>query len=322
MVEMNLITAVNNALHLEMQNDQDMVVLGEDVGVDGGVFRATQGLLKKFGEKRVMDTPLAESGIIGVSVGMAAFGLTPVPEIQFSAFLHMGFGQLVNHAARIRARSRGRFTCPMTVRTPYGGGIRALELHSESFEAFYVHAPGLKVVIPSGPYDAKGLLTSSIRDPDPVVFMEPSRIYRAVKEEVPEKSYTVPLGKANVVKQGGQLTLISWGSMLQQSKIALKYTDVDVELIDLRSLNPLDEETILASVKKTGRVVIVQEAPKTGGFGSELTRRILEKAMLNLQAPVGLVAGFDVPFPLYKLENHALPSVNRIVGKIEETAKY
>lgn len=322
MAEMNLVKAINSAFHCEMANDEDVVVLGEDVGADGGVFRATQGLLAKFGEKRVMDTPLAESGIIGVSVGMAAFGLRPVPEIQFAAFLQMGFGQLVNHAARIRARSRGRFNCPMTVRTPYGGGIRALELHSESLEAVYAHVPGLKVVIPSGPYDAKGLLISSIRDNDPVVFMEPSRIYRAVKEDVPEETYTVPLGEAKIVEEGDDVTVISWGSMLQQAKFALKHLTASVELIDVRTIKPLDEKTIIDSAKKTGRVVVVQEAPRTAGFGSEIISRINEKALLNLEAPVGLAAGFDVPFPLSKLENYYLPNAKAIAKKINETLQY
>src|SRR3989338_6239941 len=270
MVEMNLVQAVNSGLRCAMADDNRVVVLGEDVGVDGGVFRATEGLLKQFGRQRVMDTPLAESAIIGVSIGMAAAGLRPVPEIQFSGFLYMAFAQLANHAARIRSRSRGSFTCPLVIRTPYGGGIRALEHHSESMEAIYAHVPGLKVVIPSSPYDAKGLLMSAIKDNNPVIFMEPSRLYRAAKGDVPENSYTVPLGKANVAKQGSQVTVISWGSMLQQANLALAHTDVDVELIDLRTIKPLDVEAIITSVKKTGRCVVVQEAPRTGGLASEI----------------------------------------------------
>lgn len=305
-----------------LADDARVVVLGEDVGVDGGVFRATEGLLKQFGGQRVVDTPLAESAIIGVSIGMAAAGLRPVPEIQFSGFLYMAFAQLINHAARIRTRSRGSFTCPLVVRTPYSGGIRALEHHSESLEAIYVHTPGLKVVIPSSPYDAKGLLISAIKDDNPVVFMEPSRLYRAVKEDVPEGSYTVPLGKAKVVRAGSQVTVISWGSMLQQAKLALAHTSVDVELIDLRTLKPLDADTIIASVKKTGRCVVVQEAPRTGGLSSEIIAQINDSALSSLQAPVIRVAGFDTIFPLYKLEDHYLPSIERIVAAIETAASF
>ena len=322
MAEMNLIQAVNSGLKCALADDARVVVLGEDVGVDGGVFRATEGLLKKFGSKRVIDTPLAESAIIGVSIGMAAAGLRPVPEIQFSGFLYMAFAQLINHAARIRTRSRGSFACPLVVRTPYSGGIRALEHHSESMEAIYVHAPGLKVVIPSSPYDAKGLLISAIKGNDPVVFMEPSRLYRAVKEDVPEQSYTVPLGKAKVVRAGSQVTVISWGSMLQQAKLALAHTNVDVELIDLRTLKPLDIDTVIASVKKTGRCVVVQEAPRTGGFSSEIIAQINDRALSSLQAPVIRVTGFDTVFPLYKLEDHYLPSIERIVAAIETAAGY
>ncbi len=322
MAEMNLVQAVNSGLKCAMSDDESVVVLGEDVGVDGGVFRATEGLLKQFGKNRVMDTPLAESGIIGVCIGMAVAGLRPVPEIQFSGFLYMAFDQLINHAARIRTRSRGSLTCPMVVRTPYGGGIRALEHHSESMEALYAHIPGLKVVIPSSPYDAKGLLISAIKDNDPVIFMEPSRLYRAVKEEVPEGSYTVPLGKAKVVKGGNAVTVISWGSMLQQTKLAIGHTDVDVELIDLRTLKPLDVDAIVTSVKKTGRCVVVQEAPRTGGLASEIIALINEHALGSLQAPVARVTGFDTVFPLYKLEEHYLPSAERIVNAIEATVNY
>lgn len=319
---MNLVQAVNSGLKCAMADDEKVVVLGEDVGLDGGVFRACEGLLKQFGPKRVMDTPLAESGIIGVSAGMAVAGLKPVPEIQFSGFLYMALGQLINHVSRIRNRSRGAFTCPVIIRTPYGGGIRALEHHSESMEAIYVHTPGLKVVIPSSPYDAKGLLISAINGNDPVVFMEPSRLYRAVKGEVPEGSYVVPLGKASIVRQGSAVTVISWGSMLQQAKLALAHTDVDVELIDLRTIKPLDVDTIISSVKKTGRCVVVQEAPKTGGVASEIIALINEHALLSLHAPVMRVAGFDTAFPLFKLEDHYLPSIERIVAAIETVAGY
>jgi len=319
---MNLVQAVNSGLKCAMADDEKVVVLGEDVGLDGGVFRACEGLLKQFGPKRVMDTPLAESGIIGVSAGMAVAGLKPVPEIQFSGFLYMALGQLINHVSRIRNRSRGAFTCPVIIRTPYGGGIRALEHHSESMEAIYVHTPGLKVVIPSSPYDAKGLLISAINGNDPVVFMEPSRLYRAIREEVPDGSYTIPLGKAKVVKEGNAVTVISWGSMLQQAKLALKHTDVDVELIDLRTLKPLDVEAIISSVKKTGRCIIVQEAPRTGGLASEIIALINEQALLSLKAPVSRVAGFDTAFPLYKLEDYYLPGTERIINAIEATVNY
>lgn len=322
LVEMNLVQAVNSGLKCAMQDDPKVVVLGEDVGVDGGVFRTTEGLLKQFGPLRVMDTPLAESGIVGVSIGMAAAGLRPVPEIQFSGFLYMALDQLINHAARIRNRSRGAFSCPMVVRTPYGGGIRALEHHSESLEAIYAHIPGLKVVIPSSPYDAKGLLISAIKDNDPVIFMEPSRLYRAIKEDVPEESYTVPLGKAKIVKEGSAVTVVSWGSMLQQTKLALAHTNIDVELIDLRTLKPLDVDTIITSVKKTGRCVVVQEAPRAGGLSSEITALINDRALTSLQAPVIRVAGFDTIFPLYKMEEHYLPSTERIVAAIEQAAGY
>ena len=319
---MNLVQAVNSGLKCAMLEDKRVILLGEDVGVDGGVFRASDGLFKQFGRSRVLDTPLAESGIIGVSIGMAAAGLRPVAEIQFSGFLYMAFAQLVNHAARIRTRSRGAFTCPLVIRTPYGGGIKALEHHSESMEAIYAHIPGIKVVIPSSPYDAKGLLISAIRDNDPVVFMEPSRLYRAVKGDVPEGSYVVPLGKASIVRQGSAVTVISWGSMLQQAKLALAHTDVDVELIDLRTIKPLDVDTIISSVKKTGRCVVVQEAPKTGGVASEIIALINEHALLSLHAPVMRVAGFDTAFPLFKLEDHYLPSIERIVAAIETVAGY
>lgn len=319
---MNLVQAVNSGLKCAMADDEKVVVLGEDVGLDGGGFRACEGLLKQFGPKRVMDTPLAESGIIGVSAGMAVAGLKPVPEIQFSGFLYMALGQLINHVSRIRNRSRGAFTCPVIIRTPYGGGIRALEHHSESMEAIYVHTPGLKVVIPSSPYDAKGLLISAINGNDPVVFMEPSRLYRAIREEVPDGSYTIPLGKAKVVKEGNAVTVISWGSMLQQAKLALKHTDVDVELIDLRTLKPLDVEAIISSVKKTGRCIIVQEAPRTGGLASEIIALINEQALLSLKAPVSRVAGFDTAFPLYKLEDYYLPGTERIINAIEATVNY
>jgi len=249
-MKLNMVEAINLALKQEMKKDKDVLVLGEDVGIDGGVFRVTEGLLKLYGEKRVIDTPLSESGIIGISIGMAVYGLKPVAEVQFSGFMYPGFDQLISHASRIRNRSRGRFSCPMVVRTPYSGGIKALEHHSESMEALYVHTPGLKVVIPSGPYDAKGLMISALREKDPVIFFEPKKIYRAIKEEVPEEAYAIPIGKANVIKEGNDVTLIAYGAWVKTAKEAIESLKgkVDVELIDLRTISPLDTETIINSV--------------------------------------------------------------------------
>ncbi|MBS3145464.1 alpha-ketoacid dehydrogenase subunit beta [Candidatus Woesearchaeota archaeon] len=322
-MKLNMVEAINLALKQEMKKDGNVIVLGEDVGVDGGVFRVTEGLLKLYGEKRVLDTPLAESGIIGTSIGMAAYGLKPVAEVQFSGFMYPGFDQLISHASRIRNRSRGMFSCPMVVRAPYSGGIRALEHHSESMEAIYVHTPGLKVVIPSRPYDAKGLLISSIRDPDPVIFLEPKRVYRAIKEEVPEEEYTLPLGKCNVVKEGNEITVVSYGAMMKLVLEAVeKLENVSAEVIDVRTLSPLDDETIINSVKKTGRCVIVHEAPRSCGFAAEIIARINEKALLSLEAPVKRITGYDTVIPLAKLENEYLPSVKRIMHGIEEVLSF
>ena len=320
MPKLNMVQAVNNALKEEMQRDNSVVILGEDVGRDGGVFRTTEGLYNEFGAERVIDTPLSESGIIGAAVGMAVYGLKPVAEIQFMGFIYSAIDQIFSHAARIRYRSRGRYTCPLVVRTPYGGGVKALELHSESTEAFFCHMPGVKVVVPSTPYHAKGLLTSSIRDPDPVIFLEPTRLYRLIKEDVPAGEYTIPLGKARIVQDGKDVTLVSWGSMLQRTLQAVE--GYDAEVIDLMTLQPFDEETILNSVKKTGRVVIVHEAPKTCGFGAELSATIAEEAILYLRAPIERVTGYDVIIPLPKLEDYYLPSVERIRKAIDEVLKY
>lgn len=322
----NMVQALNNALALELEANPNLVILGEDVGVDGGVFRVTEGLQTKYGKERVMDTPLAESGIVGAAIGMAAYGLHPVAEVQFSGFLYPGFDQLISHAARIRNRSRGRFTCPLTLRSPYGGGIKAPEHHSESTEALYVHTPGLKVVVPSNPTDAKGLLTAAMRDPDPVVFFEPLRVYRAFREEVPDESYSTPLGKANVIQKGTDLTLLSWGSMMRTSLEAIQQLSeqekYSIEAIDLRSLSPIDWDTIHASVQKTGRCVIVQEAPMTLGLASELSARIMEKNFLNLKAPVMRVTGFDTIMPLYKLENYYLPTPERVNAMIRKVMAF
>jgi len=290
------------------------------VGKDGGVFRVTEGLLELFGDERVIDAPLAESVIVGAAIGMAAYGLKPVAEIQFMGFIYPAIDQIFSHASRIRNRTRGRFTCPMVVRTPYGAGIKAPDLHSESTEALFCHMPGVKVVVPSSPYNAKGLLISSIRDPDPVIFLESTRLYRLIKEDVPEGEYTVPLGKARIVREGKDVTVIAWGSMLHRTLQAVE--EFDAEVIDLMTLNPFDEETIFKSVKKTGRVVIVHEAPKTCGFGAELSATIAEDVMLYLKAPIMRVTGYDIVMPLPKLEDYYMPTVERIKKGIEEVMRY
>src|SRR3989338_6371341 len=304
MVKLNIVEALNLALNQEMEKDEKVLILGEDVGIDGGVFRVTDGLYKKYGKDRVIDTPLAEPGIVGTSIGLAVNGFKPVAEIQFSGFIYSAFDQIISHAARIRNRSRGRFTCPLVVRAPYCGGIKALEHHSESMENIFVHAPGLKVVIPSTPSDAKGLLISAIRYPDPVIFYEPKRIYRAIKQEVPEKEYSIPLGKTRLVQEGTDLTLISYGATVRECEQAaeLLKDHVSIEIIDLRTLSPLDTETILASVQKTGRVVIAHEAQRTLGMASEIIARIQEQALLYLKAPIERVTGYDIIVPLPKLE--------------------
>ena len=320
MPKLNMVQAINLALKEEMQRDNSVVMLGEDVGRDGGVFRTTEGLYEAFGDERVIDTPLSEAGIIGAAIGMAVYGLKPVAEIQFMGFIYSAIDQIFSHAARIRYRSRGRYTCPIVIRTPYGAGVKALELHSESTEAFFCHMPGVKVVVPSTPYHAKGLLISSIRDPDPVIFLEAMRLYRLFKEDVPEGDYTIPLGKARIVQDGKDVTVISWGSMLQRTLQAVE--GYDAEVIDLMTLQPFDEETVLNSVKKTGRVVIVHEAPKTCGFGAELSATIAEEAILYLKAPILRVTGYDVIVPLPKLEDYYLPSIERIRKALEEVMKY
>jgi pyruvate dehydrogenase E1 component beta subunit len=325
MAKRNLVEAINSGLMAEMEKDPSVVVLGEDVGKEGGVFRVTDGLQAKFGANRVFDTPLAESGIIGVSIGMAVKGLRPVAEIQFEGFLHLAMNQIMNHAARIRTRSRGRFTCPLVIRSPWGGGIRAPEHHSDSPEALFAHTPGIKVVIPSSPYDAKGLIISAIRDPDPVLFFEPKRIYRAIKEEVPDGEYTVPIGQAKVIREGKDVTIISWGAMLREVLRAAETAEKEglkAEIIDLRTISPMDDATYLESVRKTGRVVIVHEAPPTCGVGAEITARINEKALLSLLAPVVRVTGFDTVMPLMKLENHFLPSPERILRGIRKVMAF
>jgi pyruvate dehydrogenase E1 component beta subunit len=325
MAKRNMVQAINSGLMVEMERDPSVVVLGEDVGKEGGVFRVTEGLQVKFGQNRVFDTPLAESGIIGVSIGMAAKGFKPVAEIQFEGFLHLAINQIMNHAARIRTRSRGRFTCPMVIRSPWGGGIRAPEHHSDSPEALFAHTPGIKVLIPSTPYDAKGLLISAIRDPDPVLFFEPKRIYRAVREEVPDEEYTVPIGQAKMIREGSDITVISWGAMVREVLRAAQAAEeegIKAEIIDLRTISPMDEATFLESVRKTGRALVAQEAPPTCGLGAEIIARINEKALLSLQAPVMRVTGFDTVMPLMKLENHYLPNPERILAGIRKVMTF
>jgi len=322
MPKLNLVEAINQGLLQEMEKDDNVVILGEDVAVDGGVFRVTDGLLKKFGSKRVIDTPLAESGIVGMAIGMSIYGLKPVAEIQFEGFTMPALDQIISHASRIRNRSRGRFSCPLVIRSPIGGMVRALEHHSDSPETYFVHTPGLKVVMPSRPYDAKGLIVSAIRDPDPVIFFEPKRVYRAIKEEVPEKPYAIEIGKANIRQQGSQITIISWGAMVRQCEKALAKMEVDAELIDLRTLKPLDTKTIINSVKKTGRVVIVQEAQRTLGLASEIIALINDHALLELEAPVERITGFDTIVPLAKLEKYYNPSVERIAYGIKKVLEF
>ncbi len=322
MSQMNMVEAINLALKQEMKRDKNIVIIGEDVGEDGGVFRVTDGLAKLYGNERVMDSPLAESGIVGTSIGMAVAGLKPICEIQFEGFIFPAIDQLVNHASRIRNRSRGRYTSSIVVRCPIGGGIKALEHHSDSPEGYFIHTPGLKVVIPSGPYEAKGLMVSAIRDPDPVIFFEPKKIYRAIKEEVPENEYTIPIGKANIIKKGKDVTLIAYGAWVKTAKEAIsKIKEIDVELIDLRTVSPLDTETIIDSVKKTGKCVIVQEAPRTLGLASEIIARINEKALYYLEAPVERVTGYDIVMPLRKYEDYNLPNEQKIIDAINKVVR-
>jgi pyruvate dehydrogenase E1 component beta subunit len=320
MAKLTVVEAINLALKQAMASDDRVVVLGEDVGKNGGVFRVTQGLLELFGENRVIDTPLSESAIIGASIGLAIYGLRPIAELQFEGFAFGAMEQLVAHASRIRNRSRGRYQCPLVVRIPYGGGIHAPEHHSESNEAYFVHTPGLKVVVPSTPYEAKGLLLAAIRDPDPVIFMEPKKIYRSIREEVPEEEYVIPLGQARVVMEGNNVTLIAWGAMLHvalEGARLMSDRGVSYEVLDLRTLSPLDTDAIIESVKKTNRAVIVHEAQRSCGVAAEIVARINEKALLDLEAAVERVTGFDTPMPLPKLEQRFLPDAQRVANAID-----
>ncbi|WP_458190672.1 alpha-ketoacid dehydrogenase subunit beta [Haladaptatus sp. NG-WS-4] len=317
---LTLVEAVNDALLTEMERDERVMVYGEDVAQQGGVFRATEGLQERFGGDRVLDTPLSEIAIAGTAIGLALRGYRPVAEIQFSGFIPPAFNQLIQNASRIRWRTRGEHTAPMVIRTPYGGGVRALEHHSESLESAYAHIPGLKVVMPSTPYDTKGLLISAIRDPDPVLFLEPKLQYRTARESVPDDDYEIPLREAAVRREGEDITLISWGAMMQRTLEAadhLKDDGIDPEVVDIRTISPLDTETIVDSVRKTGRVVIVHEAPKSGGFAGELIARINEEALYYLEAPIERVTGFDTPIPMLGREDYYLPQPPRI----EEAAK-
>ncbi len=320
MAKVNLVDALNQALAEEMERDERVILLGEDIGRDGGVFRVTAGLLERFGQERVVDTPLSELGIVGVAVGMALRGFRPVVEIQFMAFIYEAIEQIFSHASRMRSRSRGRYSVPLVVRTPYGVGIKGPELHSDSTEALFCHMPGVKVVVPSTPYNAKGLLKSAIRDEDPVIFLEPSRLYRTIKTELPPGEYTIPLGTAELVKEGREITAISWGTMLHRTVDATE--GFDVEVIDLQTLKPFDEETIVNSVKKTGRVVIVHEATGFCGVGAELSAFIAEHCILHLRSPVKRVTAPDGVVPMAMLEDHYMPSVEKIRRAFEEVMKY
>jgi pyruvate dehydrogenase E1 component beta subunit len=317
MAKMTMVQALNLALRQEMKNDDGVIILGEDVGVDGGVFRVTDALIDQFGEDRVLDTPLAETAIVGMAIGMAVYGLKPVCEIQFSGFSYQNFHQIENHAARLRWRSQGRFNVPMVMRTPYGGGVRALEHHSESREVYWAHTPGLKMVIPSGPRNARALLVSAIRDPDPVIFYEPKAIYRAFREEVPEKEEVMPIGKSQIVREGGDLTMISYGAMMRptlEAAAELKEKDgVEAEVIDLLTIAPLDDELFVQSVQKTGRAVVVHEAPRSFGPAAEIITRLMEKAFYYLEVPIERVTGFDINMPLFSREKAYLPDAKRIL---------
>lgn len=324
--KLTIIQAITEAMDQKLSDDQRVLLLGEDIGVNGGVFRATDGLLEKYGPDRVVDTPLAEAGIIGSAIGLGMNGMIPIVEIQFLAFIYPGFEQIVSHAARMRYRTRGQYHVPMVIRTPYGAGIRGPELHSESVETFFAHVPGLKVVAPSSPYDAKGLLISAIEDPDPVIFLEPTKIYRAFKEEVPEEMYRVPIGKAKVVREGNDLSIFAWGAMVRVAEDAAKQIERErgwsCEVVDLRTIYPLDREAIVKSVKKTGRALVVHEAHKTAGMGAEIISIINEEALIYMKAPVKRIAGFDVPVPQFSIEDDYLPTSERVKQGIEQTIQF
>jgi pyruvate/2-oxoglutarate/acetoin dehydrogenase E1 component len=317
-----LVEAVNDALHTEMERDADVLVMGEDVSRLGGVFRATAGLRERFGAQRCVDTPLAEAGILGTAVGLAMAGWRPVCEMQYDAFSYPCLDQLICHVGRYRWRTRGAMEFPITVRMPYGGRVRAPELHDDSPEAYYAHTPGVKVAIPSTPADAKGLLAAAIRDPDPVVVLEPKLIYRSARGEVPEGDHVVPLGSARVARPGDDVTVVAYGAMVAVAEEAAEQVDASVEVLDLRSLKPLDEPGLLGSVARTGRAVIVAEAPRTAGFAAEVAALLAEKAILDLRGPVLRVTGYDVPYPYWTIEDHYLPSAARVAAAIERVMAF
>ncbi|MHC4469945.1 MAG: alpha-ketoacid dehydrogenase subunit beta [Planctomycetota bacterium] len=320
-----ILQAVQSALHVALEKDERVIILGEDVGITGGVFRATDGLQAEFGEERVFDTPLAEGGIIGTAIGMAIYGLRPIPEIQFLDFIYPAFDQIVNEAAKFRYRSGGEYTCPLVIRSPAGGGIKGGHYHSQSSEAYFAHTPGLKVVMPGTPHDTKGLLLASVEDPDPVLFLEPKRIYhKKFAEEIPEGWYTVPLSEARIHREGDDVSVITWGAMVQVALEASKRAEekgISVEVLDLRTIVPLDVEAVLATARKTGRVVVLYEAPRTGGFGAEVSAIIAERAIEYLEAPIARVAGFDTPFP-YTLEHVYLPDAGRVMTAVDHVMNF
>lgn len=322
---MNMVGAINDALDIKLKEDKNVVVFGEDVGVEGGVFRVTENLQKKYGADRVFDSPLAESGIVGTAIGMSIAGLRPVVEMQFCGFIYPAMNQIISHASRMRNRSRGKLETPMVIRMPYGGGINALEHHSESMEALFGHIPGLKVIAPSTPHDAKGMLIAAIESNDTILYMEPKRIYRAIKQEVSEEKFTIELGKANVITQGSDVTIVSFGAMIrevQKAMVMAKEQGISVELIDLRSIYPIDRETIRNSVKKTGRIITVTEGPKSFGLGAEIAQIAIEEAFLHLEAPPARVSGYDVIVPLPKGEHHYMQDAYKILYEIEKIVKY
>lgn len=322
---MNMVGAINDALDIKLKEDKNVIVFGEDVGVEGGVFRVTENLQKKYGAERVFDSPLAESGIVGTAIGMSVAGLRPVVEMQFCGFIYPAMNQIISHATRMRNRSRGKLETPMVIRMPYGGGINALEHHSESMEALFGHIPGLKVIAPSTPHDAKGMLIAAIESNDTILYMEPKRIYRAIKQEVSEEKFTIELGKANVLTQGKDVTIVSFGAMIrevQKAMVMAKEQGISVELIDLRSIYPIDRETIRNSVKKTGRIITVTEGPKSFGLGAEIAQIAIEEAFLSLEAPPARVSGYDVIVPLPKGEHHYMQDAYKILYEIEKIVKY
>ncbi|TYS15043.1 alpha-ketoacid dehydrogenase subunit beta [Rossellomorea vietnamensis] len=323
--QMTMVGAITDAMRIMLKEKENVLLLGEDIGKNGGVFRATDGLQEEFGEDRVMDTPLSEAGFIGAAIGMAANGFIPVAEIQFLGFIYPAYEQLMTHASRLRARTLGHFTCPLVVRAPYGAGVRAPEIHSDSTEAIFTHMPGLKVVCPSNPYDAKGLLIAAIEDPDPVLFLEPMRIYRAAKQEVPEEKYSIELGKGKVVKEGEDVTIIAWGAMVPVALQAAKEAEskgISCEVIDLRTLYPIDKDIIADSVQKTGRTVVVHEAHATGGVGNDVLAIINDTSFLYQKAPVERVTGFDTPVPYFGFEDYYLPTAERVLEAVEKVAKF